>query len=120
MNYRKIMLFAVCMVMLSLMGAYAFNDPVDRKGTLTVQIKGPEEITALETPVSWEVELKNDGVALASGLLHIDVIDAWRIEGKTVQPFSVAPGKTVSIPFSAIAGKRNLQCLVSHPCLCQV
>ena len=84
---------------------HAFNEPVDHAGAFTARINGPAEISAVETPTEWELELVNDGILPVSGTLHIEVIDAWRLDGKPEQPFVVPAGKTLSVPFTATAGR---------------
>ncbi len=102
---HKIIFVLIVGVATAMPCALAFNAPVDSAGPLTVRINGPETITAIETTTSWEVELINEGVAPVSGLLQIEVIDDWKIEGSAVQPVLVAAGKSLSVPFTAIAGR---------------
>jgi hypothetical protein len=105
MNRHAIIFTVILGLAVAIPCAYAFNAPVDSAGPLTVRINGPEAITVLETATTWEVELVNEGAAPVSGLLQIEVIDDWKIEGPLVQPVLVAAGKSLSVSFTAIAGK---------------
>lgn len=105
MNHRDFYLVLLLVITATVTCAHAFNEPVDTAGTLTVRIKGPEEITNIETPIACEAVLNNAGTVPVSGLLQIEVIDDWRVDGKEVQPFVVAAGKDFSVPFTVVAGK---------------
>lgn len=92
------------LLLMSALCAWAFNEPVVQEGPLTALITGPAAVHEVETPVVYEAVVSNTGTEPVSGMLYIEVIDQWRIKGPDSYEFSLSPGASQSIPFTAIAG----------------
>jgi len=88
--------------------AWAFNEPEDKAGALTVRINGPAAIESADTPFACEAVISNSGDTALSGQMTVEVIDDWRVEGPAVLSFTVAPGAVQNIPFTVVPGKNTL------------
>ena len=81
------------------------SPPTDQAGPLTITIADPGEVQALERPIPVPVTLSNSSEQPLSGKLRIAVCDDWRVEGKAVRNFVVAPHGKLVVPVSVIAGR---------------
>lgn len=92
----------------SIVSAWAFNAPEDSAGTLTVRINGPESVESVDKPLGCEAVLTNHGDEALSGVLTVEVIDDWRVDGLSTPAFRLTPGAEQSVPFKVIPGKDTL------------
>ena len=61
LQFHRLVPAALLAVCFSIPPAHGYNPPVDTAGPLTVRIEGPEEVTAVDTPVPIRVVLENRG-----------------------------------------------------------
>lgn len=91
-------------VLLSCTLAAAFNDPVVLEGPLTLQIRGPELVTATDAPLPVEVTLINGGMEPLLGSIRLGVIGLWRCEPTGEIPFDLSAGAETQVLFHVTAG----------------
>jgi hypothetical protein len=87
----------------SVFPAFAFQDPIDTAGPLTVQILGPEKITRREIPYAVQVILENKSGKPLQGTLCVDLIDRWKVEPSQPAAFSLPGGGRSTVDFHVTA-----------------
>ena len=83
--------------------AFAFQDPTDTAGPLTVQILGPEKISRCEIPYAVQVILENKSGKPLQGTLRVDLIDQWKVEPSQPVAFSLPGGGKSTADFHVTA-----------------
>jgi hypothetical protein len=78
----------------------------ETEGPLHVAIDEIPTVTDRDAQVPVSLQITNEGKSAVTGEAEIrDLVDAWRITGKSKQSFRVAAGETIHLSFAIHAGK---------------
>lgn len=108
---QRVPIVLVGLIVLTCPPGVAFNDPVATEGPLTLQIRGPEEVTVTDVPLPVEITLKNGGADPIAGSVRLGMIDHWRCEPSGDIPFDVPSGGETHVPFQITAGSGTFNAL---------
>ena len=103
MRFQKAVFFCwvLLAVFLGVRSSWAFTQPVDTVGPLTLSMADPGEVTALGQPLRLSVSVRNAGAAPLDGAVRLAGIDGWRIQ-EPARPFSIAPNTAQTLCFEVI------------------
>lgn len=114
-EFRLFFRAACCLWLFCSVQGFGYDEPEVTAGPLTVRIQEPMlgaygsggilQITQPEMPVPIVVSISNSSDVEVRGTVRIQVIDRWRIEPSTPQPFSVNGNGRRGVTFTAYPGE---------------
>ena len=97
-----------CLVILALLSVspslFAWNEPKDTAGPLTVIIEPFPEGIEIGVPVTATVTVKNTAAERIDGVVRLAVVDDWRVKGRNPQSFRVTANSQTQLRFQVVAG----------------